>query len=50
MSSNVWYEIIHEFSNLDRFTVEVWRRTNEFIPDFIEDEITYLGWDQITSC
>ena len=45
MLSKVWGEATYPFPNLNSAAIEVGELTNNFIPHFIIDVITYPYWD-----
>ena len=45
MHYNMWVEIVHQFSNVNGETVEVWEWMSNFTPHIIRQAITYARWD-----
>ena len=45
MATNVWCEIIYQFSNSNDATVEIWKWICNFIAHFMIAVITYPCWD-----
>ena len=46
---NIQGEVIYPFPNFNSAIVEVWKSTNNFIPQFSRRVITYPCWDQCKS-